>query len=505
MQTPIGANSIAGAPAQHDGQRAEAETIRLAYSLFVTVFVFVVLTFAHTKLLSDPDTLWHVRVGADIVSSRQLPTTDIYSHTWAGRPWIAKEWLSQILLYLAYAAGGWSGVTLLVSASLALTGFLLCRYLAADLRPALAVGLTIAVMILVFPTFLARPHNLTFPLLVTWVASLLRAAREQRAPPWPLLAVIWLWANMHAGFTLGFVVVLFAFLDVLERVRLKDRMLLVRWIGFGLLCPLVTLLHPYGIRAILATFTIAVDNPAVPFIREWDAFNARSEVVHEFALLGLVLFLLASGFRTGLARAGLTVFTLHMFLAFKRFVYAFAFIAPLALSADLGAQFRSISARRWALQARDGFERAVIRGFRGIASAFGLVCLVAALVLLRTSAVAPPPQTTAAGAISFAEANGLTGPVLNGYRFGGTLIFNGIETFVDGRTDQLFLGDFFRAFEKSGTVGGSDTLRKLIDRYGVEWALLAPDDPRAVHLDGMEDWQRVYEDDYALVYTRKQE
>lgn len=500
---PGAVGSLARAPAHAGRAEAEVDTVRLAYALFVATAVFIVLTLADAKLLADPDTLWHVRVGADIWANRAVPTTDAYSHTWLGEPWIAKEWLSQVLLYLAHAAGGWSGVVLLVSASLALTGFLLSRELAADLRPALALGLTLLVMIFVFPTYLARPHNLTFPLMVIWTGSLLRAAHETRGPPWSLLAVIWLWANMHAGFTLGFVVALFAFLDLLGRVRLTRPKLLARWIGFGVLCPLVTVVHPYGVDAILATFTIAVGNAAVPYVGEWDPFDARSLPLHEIALLLVLLFLLISGFRTSIGRAGLFLLTLHMFLIHKRFVYAFAFLAPLALATDIGAQFPSVSARRWAAESRDGFERAVIRGFRGVAAACAIAFLAAALILLRSPAVAPPPETMAGGALAFAEANGLTGPVLNSYHFGGPLISRGIPTFIDGRTDQLFLGDFIETFEATKEADGRDPLRRLIERYGVEWALLVRGDPRAVHLDGMDDWRRVYQDDHALVYIRE--
>ena len=47
----------------------------------------------------------------------------------AGHPWIAKEWLGQILLALAYMAGGWNGVALLTIATIALTAFLLAWHL----------------------------------------------------------------------------------------------------------------------------------------------------------------------------------------------------------------------------------------------------------------------------------------------------------------------------------------------------------------------------------------
>ncbi|TIP76774.1 MAG: hypothetical protein E5X58_45135, partial [Mesorhizobium sp.] len=106
---------------------------------------------------------------------------------------------------------------------------------------------------LISPIFTARPHIFTFPIIVIWTAVLFRAARDEQAPPLWLLALLVLWANLHATFTVGFVIAAFAGLDVLVRTRLSNPLLLGKWIAFGLLCPMVSLINPYGIKAILAT------------------------------------------------------------------------------------------------------------------------------------------------------------------------------------------------------------------------------------------------------------
>ena len=64
---------------------------------------------------------------------------------------------------------------------------------------------------------------------------------------------------------------------------------------FGLLCPLVTLLNPYGIKAILATFTVAYGNEAVPFITEWQPFDASQDTFQEAILLLSIFGLLVRG------------------------------------------------------------------------------------------------------------------------------------------------------------------------------------------------------------------
>src|SRR5260370_40505162 len=58
------------------------------------------------KFFVDPDLWWHIKVGQDILRTHHFPTTDPYSWTVAGQPWIAYEWLGEITLALVNRAGG---------------------------------------------------------------------------------------------------------------------------------------------------------------------------------------------------------------------------------------------------------------------------------------------------------------------------------------------------------------------------------------------------------------
>ncbi|HXW16255.1 MAG TPA: hypothetical protein VEN79_17235, partial [Terriglobia bacterium] len=58
----------------------------------------------------DPDIWWHIKVGATLLSTHRFPTTDPYSFTAAGSPWIAYEWLGELLLGAVQRAWGLSGL-----------------------------------------------------------------------------------------------------------------------------------------------------------------------------------------------------------------------------------------------------------------------------------------------------------------------------------------------------------------------------------------------------------
>src|SRR5688572_7420155 len=88
--------------------------IALCISLIVAFTGYtIVCLLTPAQALRDPDTLWHIRTGRWILEQGRWPEADVFSHTFYGQPWIAKEWLSQLLLNAAYDVGGWLGVVIL--------------------------------------------------------------------------------------------------------------------------------------------------------------------------------------------------------------------------------------------------------------------------------------------------------------------------------------------------------------------------------------------------------
>src|SRR6185437_1016863 len=111
-----------------------------SWPLALGFLVFVWLSLhGNLPLLADPDTQWHVALGNWILAHRAVPRVDTFSFTFAGEPWIAKEWLSQLLLAGAYDLGGWGAVVVLAAATFGVTFALLLRLLLRDVRPLPAI------------------------------------------------------------------------------------------------------------------------------------------------------------------------------------------------------------------------------------------------------------------------------------------------------------------------------------------------------------------------------
>ncbi len=471
---------------------------RLIGAGFALIMAFAFVA-AAPQLLNDPDTLWHITVGADIWQTKSFPHTDAYSHSFAGEPWIAKEWLSQIILYAAYATGGWNGVVLLTISVLLIVLAQTYWALSLHLKPIIAGAVAIGAISLSADVLVARPHIIVLPLILLFVARLWIAAEEKRAPAFWLLGVMCLWSNMHASFTFGFVAAFLAFLLYLHETRdfMSRRTML--WIGFLALCPVAAIIHPYGVHTIWSTVSVGTSE-ALPYVQEWRAFSAAEDFKVEAVLLAGLAALMASRFRTNIVAALFICLLLHMYFTHTRFIYLLFLIAPVLLARDLAQTFEGVSFQRWA-SALSSSERGVPRIVQMGAPAIALALAACAALLQTTARWSPPPTSYPIAAIEAARAHGVTGNVMNEYGFGGALIFERIPTFIDGRADRLFQDGFMPAIEKSMQSDGVDMLKTQIADYEIGWALMRPEDGRRRHFERFAGWSKIYEDNHAVVFA----
>ena len=275
-----------------------------------------------------------------------MPTVDSFSFTFAGQPWIAKEWLSQIVLAGAYDIAGWGGVTALAAAAIGATFALLLRLLLADLRPAAALLLVVAAIVMMASHFLARPYVLAFPLVLLWVAGLVRAVEQRRAPEPLLLLVMLLWANLHGGFTLGLLLAGAFALEAVVGARdgVERRALFVAWAKFGAAALLVACITPYGPDSILVTLRIFSIGETLDMIAEWRSPNFLKNPTQELILLVALYLALSRGLKLPLIRLLIVIGLVHLYLRYARNAELLATLAPLAIAPLLVRQFPSLAA-----------------------------------------------------------------------------------------------------------------------------------------------------------------
>src|SRR3954465_994554 len=141
--------------------------------IFIALLACLCFTTLSSKLLNDAGIGWHIRTGQLIVATHHLPQTDPYSSIMAGKPWIAWEWLYDVIVGALDSSLGLNGVVWFAAVMIATTFAWTFRYMVAR-----GTSLFTAVILILLATsasmihMLARPHVLTWLFVVLWFSML---------------------------------------------------------------------------------------------------------------------------------------------------------------------------------------------------------------------------------------------------------------------------------------------------------------------------------------------
>jgi hypothetical protein len=218
--------------------------VRLAIA---PALAFIALT-AHHQYLFD---FWHhLARGREIVNRGQLLNHDIFTYTVAGQEFRDANWLSQVLYYLLYQAGGLDLVLVVNSLTVALTILLVvlfCWQRSESLGIASAVGTLVFLGSWQVLTLRPQTFSLLLFVLIYWALD-----RARRQPRWLMVppVLIALWTNLHGAFPAGVLLVGCYLLATLWQAWRASRLRRdpASWQFGGCLAAsvLATLVNPYG-------------------------------------------------------------------------------------------------------------------------------------------------------------------------------------------------------------------------------------------------------------------
>jgi hypothetical protein len=428
------------------------------------------------KIFRDGDVSWHIAAGNWILSHGRIPTTDPFSFTAAGHPWVAMEWLAEVTYATAFNMAGYAGLTTIVAAALIGLNAIIFFFLERRASP-LVLGLTmLTTNIGLAPFVLARPHVLAWPLLAGWTVLLLSYAEQRRPPPlWAALILI-VWTNLHASFPLAVPIAGAIALDSLVETGWKT---LRQWLVFALVSAAAIMLNANGIAGLIQPFhTSSLD--MLPVIGEWQPSTTHNAPQFFIILLFGISALLWRGIRVPIGRLILLPATLGM--AFMHFRHQSSFI--ILAACIIPPLFASKAA----------------------AKVVPKLLLLIAVPLLTARALVPmtPPETQAnpRHLLAAIPAELKSQPVFNGYSFGGPLILAGIRPYIDGR-GEIYGDEFVLDYVKI-TEGDIDRFDRAVKRYDIRWTMLPVSSERLIReLESSGKWQRIYADRVGVIDVRK--
>jgi len=244
----------------------------LARQLFVllSVAALAYAFLAGLRTIMDYDLGWQLATGRWIVQHRQISSTEVFSYTAPGQPWIYPVG-SGLLFYAAYLLGNYSLLTWMGAAACVGTVALLIWR-----RSAISAVLAILVIPIIALRTAPRADMFTTVLFAAFLSLLCRYHETGRARLWLLPVLMVAWVNLHLGFVAGLVLLAwYVLVEFLELIWKEGR-------------------QPAGDRLrnawpwLLGTFAVTIVNPWGPriyraLLRQEGATAAHSQWIVEWA------------------------------------------------------------------------------------------------------------------------------------------------------------------------------------------------------------------------------
>jgi hypothetical protein len=443
---------------------------------------------------------WHLKTGQIISTTHTIPNADIFSYTTHHEAYVDHEWLSQLLIYGAYKAGGYPGLMLwlcCLTSALLIAGYILCSLYTKNPKIALLGALTVWIFATV--SLAVRPQMIGYLLLTIELLFIhLGRTRDRRwffALP-PLFAV---WVNCHGSFFLGLLVAAAYLLSSFTPFHAgslfspkwapdarKTLSLMLALSVLALFC------NPIGIKLILYPLNALLHQPiGLSQVEEWQPLQVTDS--RGVALLGVLacIALVVIVRQSELMWHELLLLAMGTWLAVshRRMLFVFGILAAPVLARLLSDFWDGFSLEK---------DRPVPNTILITAS-----LLIAVWIFPGHADLAKQvDQSSPVKAVEFIKSNHLSGPMLNEYVYGGYLIWAAPEhpVFIDGRADVFDWTGVFAELSRWEHLESNPN--QLLDKYQISFCLFSRHNQMVTVMSLLKNWQIVYQDDQSVIFTR---
>jgi hypothetical protein len=452
------------------------------------------------KLFVEGDTWWHLAVGDRILSTLTWPTVDPYSFTIRGAPWIAYEWLGEVVMSIAHRVAGLQGLAALLL-FLAVTVAVLIYYYA-WLRSGThlaAAAATVLVIPVAAACFTMRPQMIGYCFLLITLICLERFQQRRENSLWILPPVFLLWVNTHGSIAVGFLALGLYLVSGLVAFR-SGFLVSSRWTAAQrrhlllilLLCLLAATVTPYGTRLAAYPLEITLRQPLVArLVVEWQPLQLASPYGQAFLALLLIILLaqIVAPVNYRVEILALVLFATAETCLHTRFLIIFAIIVAPVL-ATLFA--------RWLPAYRKSEDHPVANAILVGCALLGILAAFPSRAKLRQALSRRYPV----GAAHYLRQHSTAGNLLNARRWGGYMIWAlpGHGVFIDGRDDIYEYGGVLLDYHNFTGVRMSP--ETFLGRYDIGAALIERGTPMETYFGVLPGWRKAYQDSNSLIFVR---
>jgi hypothetical protein len=469
------------------------------------IYVFAFAFFFGSRPLNDGDFWFHLKTGEYILNTGRIPRAEFFSFTQYGKPWVAHGWLSDAIFYAIYCKLGFNTLIFIFAALTVLAIWITYRrskghFLVHGFATLLGVWA-------IFQNIGVRPRVFTLLLSSVFLAILdAYAQKKDRWSIWWLVPLMIFWVNLHGGYLIGLALILLTLVGMLFDSWAEGH-LTEEWprVGKGMLvllaCMFAVLLNPYGLR--MYTFPLEVLRSPVfqELVVDWQSPNFHESGILPFSLM-ILLTIAALALSPKRPRPSQVLFflaTLYASLKAQRNVLLFSLVTMPLLSEYLQSWLQSFTGFNLLRSKKSdtGKRREIV---------FGIILLLPLLAFAaKLRMVYGPPRQEVnevpIKAVEFMRQKQITGNTFtNPNIWGGYLIWAlpSNPVYIDGRDvyPQPFVQEFVQI------TSGNVDWRGPFSRYGVQNVMVTPSSYLARELGRSTEWQMVYQDDFAIVFTK---
>jgi tetratricopeptide (TPR) repeat protein len=495
---------------------------------------------AGLRTLQEFDLGWQLASGRWVWQHHQLFSTDVFSYTAHGQPWIYPV-LSGIIFYLTYLAGGYSLLSWLGAAACAGTIALLLRR-GEMVTSALAL---IAVPLIANRTQ-PRAEMFSTILFAAFLGLLWRHYRNRPSPLWLLPCLMAAWVNLHLGFVAGLALcgaylgiegLHFPFRKAREAARLRLRR---AWPWLALTVA-ATFANPWGASIYLAlirqgraqslhtSWLVEWESIRPSWMSLWQALDWRDPQSSFWWLLAAVaVSAVIALWRRQLGTAALLLAAGYFATQHIRVQGVFACLAVVAGGSVLEDARLAVKSRHDRASDSRKIPPTTKRPRWKTAGVLAATALLAALAGVRSLDLISQryylrsSQLSLFGsglswwfperAVNFLEHEKLPANVFNSYNLGGFFLWRlpGYADYIDGRAIPFGPQLFFRAYELSVSppesavwrqeagACGINTIFVSLARYGGRASF-----PQLQAFCRSHTWRPVYLDEVSAIFVRR--
>jgi hypothetical protein len=473
------------------------------------ILLFLGLFLMTLRPIVDPDFWWHLRTGQLIIQKQFIPRTDPFSYTNIGKPWIAHEWLTEVLIFALFQLGSYS--LIIVTFSVIITGAFLLAYFRSsfDSQPYIAGFTVLLGALATAPTWGVRPQMISLFLSSLFLYLLDRYQKQKRFKTLLLLPFFsLLWVNIHAGYFLGLVIIfIFILGHLLDLIifnllktgsfELPEKKTITNLCVVLGCCVLATLANPNGFHILIYPFQTLTDQAMQQFLQEWFSPDFHQLEWQPFAYYLLVFIGTGMLSKNSLSSTKilLTVLFGYAALMSMRHVPLFVIVSIPILSEQISS-FVSIQSK----------SKSAGQVQKVIAPIFLSLSIIA--ICLRFNQVSQEqsksevinfPRT----AVDWIIKNQPEGNLFNSYNWGGYLIWRDYlhyPVYIDGRAD-VYGAEFIYTY--LNIYLAQPGWENLLDAYKINLVLVEPESDLSMELRHSVSWVNVFENKTSIIFERK--